>query len=141
MAASAPQDRYLLDIGYGLKIGLSDQSGWQVWAKSGVFDLNETGDFFRVVALLERPYPTAKVLLDGYAESQRARNTFPLWRVAGAGLACKSEEWTSLALRWLPELPVGERALLRDLLIQVRGAKWASQKSRQLAERYAKEIM
>lgn len=113
---------------------------WQVWAKNGSFDLNETSDFYRMLVLLEKPYSEAKALLDGYADRQRAERGFPMWRVVGAGLACQSDQWASLALKWLPDLPEGERALLRDLLLQVHGAKWASQKSRQLAERYAKQI-
>jgi hypothetical protein len=40
----------------------------------------------------------------------------------------------------VPDLPEDERALLRDLLLQVHEAKWASQKTRQLADRYAKQI-
>ncbi|TXH61921.1 hypothetical protein [Piscinibacter sp.] len=140
MAVSAPFEKYLLDIGYGLKVGLKGQSVWQVWAKNGCFDLNETSDFCRVLVLLEKPYSEAKALLDGYADNQRAERGFPMWRVVDAGLACQSDQWAGLALKWLPDLPEGERGLLRDSLLQVHGAKWASQKSRQLAERYAKQI-
>jgi hypothetical protein len=140
MATSTPYEKRLLDIGYGLKVGLKGQSVWQVWAKNGCADLNQTSDFLRVLVLLEKPYSEAKALLDGYADSQRAEHGFPLWRVVGAGLACQSDQWASLALRWLPDLPEGDKAQLLDLLLQVHEAKWASQKSRQLADRFAKQI-
>jgi hypothetical protein len=81
------------------------------------------------------------VLLDGYADSERAERGFPLWRVVGAGLACQSDRWASLALLWLPHLPEGDKAQLRDLLLQVHEAKWASQKSRQLADRLPRRFV
>jgi hypothetical protein len=133
-------EKYLLDIGYGLRIGLKGGSTWQVWAKNGVFDLRETNEFFRTAVLLERPYVDAKSLLEQYAKAQNAESGFPLWRVVGAGLACRSDQWASLALVWVPLLSEEERQLLLDLLMQVQIAKWASQKTRQLAALQVKRL-
>lgn len=140
MSPSASSERRSLNIGHGLTVELKGDSVWQVRAKSGCFDLVETQDFYRVLPLLERPYWEAKTLFDDLASDSAAAGGFPLWRVVAAGLGCQSEEWASRALRWLPELSEDERRLLRDLLLIVSGAKWASQKSRQLADRYAKQV-
>jgi hypothetical protein len=140
MSSQAPSEMFLLDIGHGLKIGLKGRSIWQVWAKHDCFDMAETNDFYRVMVLLERPYSEAESLLNDYAEKQNAEGRFPLWRVVGSGLACQSDQWASLALTWIPYLPHSEKALLQDLLMEVRRSKWASQKSRQLADLYVKQI-
>jgi hypothetical protein len=135
---SAEQEKWLLDIGHGLKVGFREPEGWRVWAKNGCFELIETMDYFRVVVLLERTYSEAKKLFDDFVNRQRIADSFPMWRVVGAGLACRSDEWASLAMNWLPELPVAEKNLLREPLMQIQHAKWASQKTRQLARRYAR---
>lgn len=140
MTTATPYDKLLLDIGYGLKIGLKRQTVWQVWAKNGGVDLHETLDFHRVLVLLEKSFSEAEALLHRFADTQRAANKFPLWRVVGAGLACESELWASLALQWWPHLSAGERAMLRDPIGQVVEAKWASQKSRQLTDRFARQL-
>lgn len=133
-------EKSLLDIGYGLRIGLKGLSIWQVWAKSGCFDLTDTADFFRVVVLLERSYFEAQSVLREFAEQQNAEDQFPLWKVVGAGLASQSDQWTGLALMWVPHLPAAEKAKLESLLVDIHSAKWASQKSRQLADLYVKQI-
>lgn len=140
MTGTIPLERRLLDIGHDLKIGINGSGTWQVWAKNGCYELNAPSDFYRVVVLLEKSFGDAKALLDDYAACQCALQPFPLWRVVAAGLACQSDWWASRALHWLPDLPIGETASLLDLLIEVGQATWASQKSRQLADRFARKL-
>lgn len=140
MSNQTPDGTDLLDIGYGLRIGLQGPATWQIWGKNGCFNLVETADFYRVVILLERPHAEIETILNGYAEKVGAENRFPLWRVVGAGLAFQSDQWASLALTWFPHLGQNEKVMLGGLLEEVAHSKWASQKSRQLANRYAKQI-
>jgi hypothetical protein len=58
-------EKYLLDIGYGLKIGLKAQSVWQVWAKNGCADLNQTSDF------LSRSSVAGEAISGGKSASRR----------------------------------------------------------------------
>ena len=51
-----------------------------------------------------------------------------------------SEQWTSLAMIWVPSLTMAEKISLKDLFVEVRDSRWASQKSRQLARKYVHEI-
>lgn len=127
----------LLEVGYGLKIGQTDGI-WNVYAKSGSFALIETSDFFRVVVLLERPYEETKSLFDEYVLRSGASTQFPFWKVVGAAFASRSDQWLSLALTWFPNLVPSERIALRDHLVVVGKSKWASQRNRQMAEKYAK---
>jgi hypothetical protein len=132
-----PDEIDLLKIGYGLRIGLQGTMAWQIWGKNGGFNLEETADFYRVVTLLECPYSEIESILNEYAEKVGAENRFPIWKVVAAGLAFQSDQWASLALTWFPHLGKNEQAMLFDLLKEVAHSKWASQKSRQLANRYA----
>jgi hypothetical protein len=133
-----PNESGLLDIGYGLKIGVAASAAWQVWGKSGCFKLTEISDFYRVVTLLERSYSEVESMLSDYAKRISAPSPFPLWKVVGAGLAFQSDQWASLALAWFPYLKQSEKTTLIHLLKDVAHSQWASQKNRQLADRYSK---
>ena len=135
----SPDGTELLDIGNGLQIGRTQSGVWQVCAKNGCFDLQETADFWRVVTLLERPYSEVDLMFKGYTEKVGAKNYFPLWKVVSAGLAFEVDQWASLALVWFPHLEQSKKVKLGGLLEEVAHSKWASQKSRQLASRYAKQ--
>lgn len=130
----------LLDIGYGLQIGLRSPEVWQVCSKNGCFDLIETADFYRVFILLERAYSEVESTLNEYAARVGAKSHFPLWRLVGAGLMSQADQWASLALTWFPHLNTAEKAMLGEHLTTVSQSKWASQKSRQLADRYTKQL-
>ena len=130
----------LLEIGYGICIGLKEPATWQACGKNGCFNLTTMDDFYRVLILLERPYFEVEPLLSGYAEKIHAEIYFPLWKVVGAGLTCQSDQWARLALNWFPCLEQVEKTRLLALLDKVAHSKWASQKSRQLADRYAKQL-
>ena len=130
----------MLDIGNDLQIGRAQSGLWQVWAKNGCFDLREVADFRRVVILLERPYSEVDLMFKGYAEKVSIENYFPLWKVVSAGLAFETDHWASLALIWFPHLAQDEQVKLASLLEEVERSKWASQRSRQLAKRYAKKM-
>lgn len=128
----------LLDIGNGLKIGLTQLGVWQVCAKNAQFDLRDCKDFWRVVTLLEYPFSHVDCMFKEYAEKIGAKDCFPLWKVVGAGLTFEMEYWANLALVWFPQLAQDEQIMLSGLLEKVERSTWASQKSRQLARRYAK---
>jgi hypothetical protein len=130
----------LLDIGYGLRIRLKRSGIWQVLAKNGSFDLIEAADFWRVVTLLERPYSEVSSTFYEYEKKINAEYHFPYWKVVSAGLAFEVDQWASLALTWFPYLKKREKAMLVDLLDAIVHSKWASQKSRQLANRYVKQM-
>lgn len=125
-----------LEISSGVRIGCSESGKWLVEAKNGVFPLQETADFWRVVVLLERKYSDVKSMFEQFASSP-----FPYWRLVGAGLGFKTEQWASLALSWVPELQPQELLLIKSALDDVASSKWASQKSRQLADKFAKRAI
>lgn len=135
-----PDEINLLEISNGLRIGLAESGTWQIWAKNGCFDLREIADYWRVVILLERPYSEIELTFNKYAEKINTKNSFPLWKIVGAGLAFGLDEWANLALAWFPHLTQDEKVMISDLLENVASSKWASQKSRQLANRYIKQM-
>lgn len=138
MSSSRVDSANYLELDYGLKLGLGDTGNWQVVTKNGAFDLSHPQEFFRVVVLLERPYAEVEKLLNEYAEAKRHSARFPLWQVVSAGLSSESDQWARLALTWVPDLPQSDRMLLVNLLDEVAHSKWASQKTRQVAERHRK---
>lgn len=133
-------ERILFDIGSDLRIGLKGRQTWQVWARNGCFDLVEVRDFWRVLILLERPYVEVESAINKFAAQQGAEGRFPLWKIVGVGLESQSVHWVPCALEWFPSLADEEKILLKDFLKEVRGSKWVSQKSRQLADLYLKGI-
>jgi hypothetical protein len=131
----------LLDIGNGLKIELKSPGIWKIVAKNGCFDLIEPADFWRVVILLERPYSEIESIFNEYVEKKiGVEDRFPYWKVVSAGLDFKIDQWASLALTWFPYLEQDKKNMLGDLLENVANSKWASQKTRQLASRYIKQM-
>lgn len=140
MKNQMPDEIDLLEISNGLRIGLTKSNTWQVWAKNGCFDLIDIADFWRIVIILERPYSEIELIFKKYAKKVNVENSFPLWKVVGAGLAFGLDEWANLALAWFPYLKQDEKVMISDLLENVASSKWASQKSRQLANRYIKQM-
>ena len=130
----------LLDIGYGLKIGLDKSGVWQVWAKNGRFDLKQATDFWRIVTLLERPYSEIKSIINEFTEQLGSEIRFPYYKVVSAGLTFELDHWASLALSWFSYLEHDEQIMLVNLLDELEHSNWASQKSRHLARRCAKQI-
>jgi hypothetical protein len=130
----------LLNIGYGLQIGLAQPGTWKVCGKNGCFDLREANDFWRVVILLEHSFSEIESIIDSYVKKIGSKDRFPYWKVVSAGLSFEVDQWANLALAWFPHLEQDEKNILCDLLDSVKNSKWASQKSRQLANRYAKQI-
>ena len=109
-------------------------------AKNGTYPLKEMPAFWRVVVLLERTYHDVKSMFDKYGEESGLTTSFPYWKLVGAGLEFKTEQWASLALNWVPELTPQELLMLKAALENVADSKWASQKSRQLANKFAKRV-
>ncbi|WP_143074256.1 hypothetical protein [Roseateles sp. YR242] len=131
----------VLEISNGVRVGCSESGKWLVEAKNGVFPLQETTDFWRVVVLLERKYSDVKSMFEEFAHECAPSSPFPYWRLVGAGLGFKTEQWASLALNWVPELQPEELLLIKPALEDVASSKWASQKSRQLADKFAKRAI
>lgn len=128
-----------INIGHNMCIGL-EKSTWQVRAGPNVFNLSKTADFIRVLPLLEHPYEEVRLLFQGWTQRQGIQTEFPIWKVVGAGLAIQSDRWACPALAWFAHLAIEDKALPRDLLVDLRASKWAGQKSRQLADLYLKQL-
>lgn len=122
-----------LDIGNGLKIGFHNGQ-WAVFAKNGIYPLKEEVDFSRIVSLLEKTLHEVSVIVSS------VEHTFPFGMVIKAGLASASDYWAGLALVWLVELSEDEKVNFFDQLAAVSEAKWASQKTRQIAKREIKYL-
>ncbi|MVT49925.1 hypothetical protein GPL17_05420 [Bradyrhizobium yuanmingense] len=128
------------EIKPGLSIALTEAGSWTIRADDREFRLEEINDFYRAWLLLERPFSDVRDALDRVASSANAATPFPFAKLIGSALKGQSRNWTDLAMAWVPFLAAAERATLRDLLSEVRDSKWASQKTRQLARKYVKEI-
>lgn len=100
--------------------------------------LDEPKDFFRVWPLLERPLPEVRPLLDELAKNAGSIDRFPAWKVVAAAFKSESRPWTDFAVAWLPFLDEVEIGMLKSSLVAIRDSKWASQKSRQIARKFAR---
>jgi hypothetical protein len=81
-----------------------------------------------------------KAAIDQVSIDRNAPTPFPYWKLVGSALKANSSQWTDRAMAWVPSLPATEKALLKDLFIEARDSRWASQKCRQLARKYVNEI-
>ena len=126
-------------IDEGVRIGVEKPVRWYVEAKGKRYDLCEVRDFFRVWLLLERPYPEVKSELDALAKEAGATDTFPMWKVVACAFLSKTANNAEDAVTWLPFMEPGELALFSDLLGEVRDAKWARQRTRQMARKFKKK--
>jgi hypothetical protein len=108
---------------------------WSVNSKNTKVDLLEPADFYRVLILLEHDFEDAKRLV-----SDNGTTSFPMWKVAWAGIACRSSEWVKRAIEWLPNLSETDLLKFEALLIETQTAKWADQKTRQKAKLYLSRI-
>lgn len=129
-----------LEIDRGISIDVSDAGAWIIRSENSEFPLEEVGDFFRAWLLLERPFADVKAAIDRVSSDANTATPFPYWKLIGSALKAPSAQWTDRAMAWVPFLPVTEKASLKDLFIEARDSKWASQKSRQLARKYVNEI-
>jgi len=128
-----------LDIGYGLRLG-EHQGCWFVSSANGLFALSSDSDYFRAVTILEMEYQNAKSLLDKYTEENKIKHAFSIAKIVNIGLAAQSDSWAEKALTWVKHLPIDLRQSLLTNIETVINAKWASQRTRQLAMKEAKSI-
>ena len=129
-----------LEIHPGISIGVSEAGAWVVKAGDERFPLKDIDDFYRAWLLLQRPFVDAKAALDRITTGASAAGPFPIWMLVGSTLKAASTHWTDVAMTWLPYLTTMEKASLKNLLIETRDSRWASQKSRQMAGKYVNEI-
>ncbi|MBR1143833.1 hypothetical protein [Bradyrhizobium sp. AUGA SZCCT0431] len=129
-----------MEIADGINLDISETGAWIVRANDDAFPLEDMRDFFRAWLLLERPFEDVKASLDRGPYSANPATPFPFWKLIGAALMAGTRQWTDHAMTWVPFLTMAEKARLKDLFIEVRDSKWASQKNRQLARKYANEI-
>ena len=124
-----------------LKIGILQDGRWVVEGKNKLFDLFEPKSYIRVMALLEKPLNTIREIIINFFKltnlSSEVYDVFPFVYIIKSGLEQESEYWAELAFKWFDELPIEKKELLRDSLIKITKAKWASQK---LRHRAIKEI-
>jgi len=128
------------EIARGINLDVSEAGAWVIRANDDAFPLEEARDFFRAWLLLERPFDDVKAALDRGVYSANPETPFPFWKLIGSALMGDSEQWTNRAMTWVPFLTMAEKISLKDLFIEVRDSRWASQKSRQLARKYVHEI-
>ncbi|ARO32362.1 hypothetical protein NXC14_PA00066 (plasmid) [Rhizobium sp. NXC14] len=129
-----------LQIDVGLSITVTDAGDWIVKADGRDFQLKEISDFYRAWLLLERPFPDVKAAFDQIASNAKKTIPFPFAKLIASALKAKSGEWTDRAMLWVSFLTEAEKASLKDLFIEARDSKWASQKSRQLARQHLTRI-
>lgn len=129
-----------IEIDFGVSLGISDTGCWVIKFNDKFFPLEEIKDFFRAWLLLERSFVDVKISLDQIASRANSKIQFPFWKLIGSTMKAASGQSTDRALAWVPFLTATEKASLKDLLIETRDSKWASQKSRQLARKYVNEI-
>ncbi|HZH98151.1 MAG TPA: hypothetical protein VEX38_04205, partial [Fimbriimonadaceae bacterium] len=123
-----------------LSIGISHEGSWVIRADDAPFPLDNINDFYRAWLLLERPFFDVKRDLDRLASAAGATSPFPYWKLVGSAMKARSLQWTELAMAWVPLLAAAERTHLRELLLETRESRWASQKVRQLARKYLSQI-
>jgi hypothetical protein len=122
----------------GVDLRLDEAGRWYVSWSNGRAYLSEPKDFFRVWPLLDRPLPEVRPLLDELAKSAGSIDRFPAWKVVAAAFESGSRGWTEFAVAWLPFLDEVEIGMLKSSLVAIRDSKWASQKSRQIARKFAR---
>lgn len=124
-----------------LKIGLLQDGRWVVEGKNNVFGLFEPKSYIRVMALLEKPLNNiCEIIINTFKLSDsnlEVYDIFPFVDIIKSGLEQESEYWAELAFKWFDEIPIEKKEILRDSLIKITNAKWASQK---LRHRAIKEI-
>jgi hypothetical protein len=133
------QVRY--EIGRGLTIGVSEEGDWLISTQEEAFSLTDTTDFYRAWLLFDRPFPEVKAALDEVARGARATRPFPFAKLVGSALRAKSARLADSGITWVSFFTIAEKTSLKDLLVEVKDSKWASQKSRQLARKYVNEIL
>jgi hypothetical protein len=124
----------------GINLDVSEAGAWVMRANDDAFPLEAARDFFRAWLLLERPFDDVKAALDRGLYSANPATPFPFSKLIGSALMGGSEQWTNRAMTWVPFLTMAEKISLKDLFIELRDSRWASQKSRQLARKYVHEI-
>ncbi|CAN7473298.1 hypothetical protein [Mesorhizobium sp. LjNodule214] len=127
-----------LAITDGTDLAIDEAGRWYVSWSNGTAYLDEPKDSFRVWFLLERPLPEVRPLLNELAKSAGSIDRFPAWKVVAAAFESGSRPWTDLAVTWLPFLDDAELGMLKSSLATIRDSKWASQKSRQMARKFAR---
>ena len=127
-----------IDLGHELRLGVDGEGTWAVNAGSQTWPLSVPDDYYRLVILLERPYPDVSHLIDSYCAV--AHRDFPIELVVRAGLIFQSDYWADLALVWLPALSPKRRVTLADALRTVSSARWARQRTRQRANRELRRL-
>jgi hypothetical protein len=129
-----------MEMARGINLDVSEAGAWVIRASDDAFPLKEVRDFFRAWKLLERPFGDVKAALDRGLYSANPATPFPFWKLIGSVLMSGSEQSMNRAMAWVPFLTMAEKSSLKDLFIEVRDSRWASQKSRQLARKYVHEI-
>jgi len=129
-----------LELTSGVLIEVSSSRAWIVRARSEIFPLENTKDFYRVWLLLECPFGDVENALSRLATEHSAQTKFPLREVVASAFLSKSRQWTERAMEWVPFFSIEERAFLRDDLTDVASSDWASQRVRQLATKYVNEL-
>lgn len=132
---NAPELPQEFALGYDLFLSLSDEGFWYVRSDSRKWPLLRARDFYRVWVMLERPFAEVQA---GISELNFA-SRFPFENVIASAFS-GSANWTDLAIHWVPFLEAREKASLYDLLVEIQLSKTASQKTRQLARKFAQEI-
>lgn len=130
-----------MEVGRGVRLAVLENREWVVLFNESIYSLQETGDFYRLVTLLEKPLAATKAEIDEAFKKLTDLSDFPYWKVAVAGLKMDSEEWAALALRWLPDLNSFDGAEMKEALLRVAKSKWASQRTRQLAMKWLRSSL
>ena len=124
----------------GFEIHSDPDSRWYISVDGKRRDLVNTEDFFSVWSLLERPFLEVKSELEELMLSSGSSTPFPMWKVVATAFDSRSENWTERAMSWVPYFSIDEKNNLKNYLLIVQNAKWASQKSRQIAHRVIREL-
>ena len=123
----------------GSSMGISSAGEWVVEVSEGIHHLDKPQLYVYVMVLLEKPYEDVyeEVLniLKRTSVDEEPGCIFPFVEIVNAGLEQGSDYWAALAFGWFDMFSEEDKLRLRDALLKVMKAKWASQKIRQKAKR------
>ena len=127
-----------------INVGILQDGRWVVEGKNGLYALNESKSHIKIMALLEKPLNSISDSITSVFKLSSFDVTvydiFPFVDVVKAGLEQGSEYWAELAFKWFEDLPIEKKVYLKDSLVGITNAKWASQKLRHKAEREVEKL-
>jgi hypothetical protein len=123
------------------EIVVTKKGAWELIGQAH-YPLENVEDFYRVDLLLELPFESVKSELKetarraGFPELE-----FPYSKLVESALLSTSRRIVDQAMEWVPHLNQSDLKSIASRLNEIRGTDWASQRARQLANKFYKRAM